>query len=98
MSALATPTLEQPESTVTCRVLVQPHCGSLLQQHSKWTKKWGQDIAINRAKTAMWLLEMTLVAMHYTKAKFVLVQLGVSTQYAGYTSNRRASITGTAGR
>lgn len=43
MSALATPTLEQPESTVTCRVLVQPHCGSLLQQHSKWTKKWGQD-------------------------------------------------------
>ena len=43
MSALATPTLEQPESTVTCRVLVQPHCGTLLQQHSKWTKKWGQD-------------------------------------------------------
>ena len=45
MSALATPTLEQPESTVTCRVLVQPHCGTLLQQHSKWTKKWGQDTA-----------------------------------------------------
>ena len=55
-------------------------------------------LATNRAKTAMWLLQKTLLAMNYTKAKFVLVYLGVSTKYSGYKSNRRASITGTAGR
>jgi hypothetical protein len=59
---------------------------------------WNMFLATNRAKTAMWLLQKTLLAMNYTKAKFVLAYLGVSTQYSGYKSNRRASITGTAGR
>ena len=59
---------------------------------------WNMFLATNRAQTAMWLLQKTLASMHYTKAKFVLRQLGVSTQYSGYTSNRRASISGTAGR
>ena len=59
---------------------------------------WNMFLATNRAKTAMQLLQNTLIAMRYTKAKFVLRQLGVSTQYSGYSSNRRASITGTAGR
>ncbi len=67
MSALATPTLEQPESTVTCRVLVQPHCGTLLQQHSKWTKKWGQDTS-HYAKTYR----------YHTRVPTPVVDLGTS--------------------
>jgi len=62
-------------------------------------KDWNMLLAVNRAKTAQWLLKKTLESMHYTtNVKFILVYLGVSQQYSGLSSNRRASISGTAGQ
>ena len=60
--------------------------------------KWNHILGVNRATTAMNTLKKVLATLHYSQVKFKLLNLNVSTKYAGYNLNRRATFVGTAGQ
>jgi len=60
--------------------------------------RWNHILGVNRATTAMNTLKKVLATLHYTQVRFKLVNLNVSTKYAGYNLNRRATFIGIAGQ